>query len=240
MSVPNFEDRDREPANAADDAVPHLEVIATQADRIADLEDNLNEACSKLVSDYHEFSWPDMPIQLRKRFGIGPLYINAIRCKECGWYVRSRNRHDFRTCKCGKSGVDGGSFYGRRIGDSCEDIIVPFTNLTEEEGGFGDITGHKFNLLDLCTSHIDPEAVEYLNSSIDNCTYYPFPGSVTDMECGWLLCFSGQMYGELEDGVCEFPSALRYILEYALGLGFEYIRFDEATDELEGLKSYDW
>ena len=78
------------------------------------------------TTDYHDFTWPDMPIELRKKLNTGPIYINAIRCKECEYFVRSRNQHDFRTCKCGSSAVDGGSFYTKVMGDP-EIITVMFT-----------------------------------------------------------------------------------------------------------------
>ncbi|MDQ0057866.1 DUF7695 domain-containing protein [Paenibacillus harenae] len=41
---------------------------------------------------------------------------NAIRCKHCHNEVSSEDKNDFRICKCGKVGVDGGYDYLRRIG----------------------------------------------------------------------------------------------------------------------------
>lgn len=32
----------------------------------------------------------------------------GIICKNCGEFLISRHRHDFKLCKCGKVGIDGG------------------------------------------------------------------------------------------------------------------------------------
>ena len=37
----------------------------------------------------------------------------AITCLDCGDTIRSRSRHDFRTCNCGSIFVDGGTDYFR-------------------------------------------------------------------------------------------------------------------------------
>lgn len=39
------------------------------------------------------------------------MYVNAIRCEECGYTIFSRARHDFRSCECGKVSIDGGLDY---------------------------------------------------------------------------------------------------------------------------------
>lgn len=85
------------------------------------------------VTDYHDFTWPACSVEHRKRFGVGNLYINAAICSICMYFVRSRNRHDFRACKCGNLKVDGGSQYARRIGDSSTyvNVIVPFDTVEE-------------------------------------------------------------------------------------------------------------
>lgn len=64
----------------------------------------------------------------REKFNIGDLFINAAVCRECQAYVRSLHRHSYRTCPCGKTGVDGGSWYARRIGnpDDMIDVIEFF------------------------------------------------------------------------------------------------------------------
>lgn len=66
-----------------------------------------------LVRDYHDFCTKATPKAERDSSGVGDLWINAITCKKCNEYVRSRNLHDFRYCKCGSCFVDGGSYYQR-------------------------------------------------------------------------------------------------------------------------------
>ena len=42
---------------------------------------------------------------------------NSIRCKKCGTVLESNYTHDFKMCKCGSVGIDGGHMYLRRIGN---------------------------------------------------------------------------------------------------------------------------
>ena len=42
---------------------------------------------------------------------------NELECKKCGDIIYSRNRHDFKYCKCGSVAVDGGMDYLRRVGN---------------------------------------------------------------------------------------------------------------------------
>ena len=49
--------------------------------------------------------------------------INSGKCTKCGEILVSVHRHDFRTCRCDESFIDGGFDY-RRCGGS----IVPFKN----------------------------------------------------------------------------------------------------------------
>lgn len=53
---------------------------------------------------------------------------NAIRCLDCGEVLESLYRHDFRMCRCGSCGVDGGLDYLRRLGDPGH-----YAELAEEE-----------------------------------------------------------------------------------------------------------
>lgn len=69
------------------------------------------------VVDYNNFTTQATPKSERDRLGVGDWYINAVECTKCGDTPRSRNRHDFRYCKCGSIAVDGGSWYLRRVGD---------------------------------------------------------------------------------------------------------------------------
>jgi len=66
----------------------------------------------------------------REKFNIGNIFINAAVCKKCGDYIRSKNRHDFKSCKCGAVIVDGGSWYCKRMGEEEDriDIIEEFIN----------------------------------------------------------------------------------------------------------------
>ena len=42
------------------------------------------------------------------------IMTNKIRCKKCGDVIESEYTHDFKMCKCGAVGVDGGHDYLRR------------------------------------------------------------------------------------------------------------------------------
>lgn len=56
-----------------------------------------------------------------------PLEIilrNSARCLDCGDEVESTHRHDFKWCRCGKLGVDGGHDYIRRIGSFGTDTSI--------------------------------------------------------------------------------------------------------------------
>lgn len=66
------------------------------------------------ITDYHDFTTLDTPKADRRRLGVGDIYLNAARCLTCEDVPRSRNRHDFRNCRCGAIAVDGGSWYCRR------------------------------------------------------------------------------------------------------------------------------
>jgi hypothetical protein len=58
----------------------------------------------------------------RRKFDIGDIFINAAVCKKCNSYIRSINRHDYKMCDCHAIGVDGGSWYAKRMGQE-EDMI---------------------------------------------------------------------------------------------------------------------
>ncbi len=86
------------------------------------------------ATDYHNFSWRGCSLEHRKRLGIGNIYVNAAICKLCGWFVRSRNRHDNVSCHCGSLSVDGGSYYAKRTGnpENYTDVIELFENTDKE------------------------------------------------------------------------------------------------------------
>ena len=60
---------------------------------------------------------------------IGDIRINRIQCLLCKDTITSLTRHDFVVCKCGKSFVDGGSWYQRSGGDKIKDLTVYYKDL---------------------------------------------------------------------------------------------------------------
>ena len=54
------------------------------------------------------------------------IIINKIKCRICGDIIESESIHDFKRCKCGAVGVDGGHHYLRRIGnpDDREELSI--------------------------------------------------------------------------------------------------------------------
>lgn len=44
------------------------------------------------------------------------LIQNEAKCLKCGDIVFSAHRHDFKSCSCGATSVDGGMAYVRRVG----------------------------------------------------------------------------------------------------------------------------
>lgn len=43
--------------------------------------------------------------------------VTALKCLKCEDIIWSRHVHDFRTCSCGASSIDGGRYYSRVLGD---------------------------------------------------------------------------------------------------------------------------
>lgn len=83
------------------------------------------------TTDYHTFTTKDTPEKERRRLNVGDLWINAVKCLGCGETIRSKNRHDYRTCQCGQVSVDGGSMYAKRSfkeGAKWEDLTEEFTD----------------------------------------------------------------------------------------------------------------
>lgn len=64
--------------------------------------------------DYHNFTTIKTSKEERRKLYVGNIYCNQARCLLCNDVIRSKNRHDFVTCKCGNLSVDGGSWYIRR------------------------------------------------------------------------------------------------------------------------------
>lgn len=84
-----------------------------------------------MTTDYHDFVTRDTPQHERRRLNIGDIWTNAATCNKCGDTVRSKNRHDFATCSCGATSVDGGSWYARRAGSDFTDASEPFADVQE-------------------------------------------------------------------------------------------------------------
>jgi hypothetical protein len=91
-----------------------------------------------MATDYHDFTKYETPKNFRKSLNVGDIWINAAICHKCAEYVRSRNVHDFVTCRCGNISVDGGSYYAKRsfedrTGSSWTDIVVPYKESTNAD-----------------------------------------------------------------------------------------------------------
>lgn len=67
--------------------------------------------------DYADFTYIDMPAAKRKTLDVGNIFLNQGVAKCCGWVLRSKNRHHVAVCQCGKSSIDGGSWYIKVTGD---------------------------------------------------------------------------------------------------------------------------
>ena len=87
------------------------------------------------MTDYHDFVTKDTPMSDRRKLNIGDLWINAAKCLICNETIRSRNQHDFVTCKCGNVSVDGGSWYARRVfkTEEYEDILDAFSEVSDDQ-----------------------------------------------------------------------------------------------------------
>lgn len=88
--------------------------------------------------DYVDFTPYDSTPEYRAKVGVGDIFINQVKhnVPECGWYIRSKNRHHYNTCKCGQLSIDGGSFYTKLVGDinNVEYHVVKYKNLSKEDG----------------------------------------------------------------------------------------------------------
>jgi len=63
---------------------------------------------------YYEKFDINTSVEIRRKYDIGDIFINEIKCNHCGDIIRSENRHDYKSCSCNKISVDGGSWYAKR------------------------------------------------------------------------------------------------------------------------------
>ena len=87
------------------------------------------------MSDYHDFTNIDTPKEERRKVNVGDIYINAAKCLKCEDEIRSKNRHDYVTCKCGNVSVDGGSWYCKRAfkTNEYENKIIEYKDVEDHE-----------------------------------------------------------------------------------------------------------
>lgn len=52
------------------------------------------------------------------------IVANRVQCLVCNDIIESRYRHDFVTCSCGDTSVDGGKDYQRILGSNWKDMSV--------------------------------------------------------------------------------------------------------------------
>lgn len=78
--------------------------------------------------DYVDFTTIDTSVADRERLDVGEIFLNQGIAKCCNWTIRSKNRHHMASCRCGKSFIDGGSWYVR-IGGNVELHTVLYKNL---------------------------------------------------------------------------------------------------------------
>jgi len=86
-----------------------------------------------MTTDYHEFCFRGTPKEKRTRLNIGDIYVNGATCHMCDWFIRSRNKHDYVSCRCGNVSVDGGSWYAKRNfkTDAFTNVIEYFDDVEE-------------------------------------------------------------------------------------------------------------
>ena len=80
---------------------------------------------SKAV-DYQKFCPQGTSKEERRRLNVGDIFSNSIRCKLCKQKIRSKNKHDYVTCKCGTCSVDGGSHYTRYGGGENAELLIEY------------------------------------------------------------------------------------------------------------------
>ena len=59
------------------------------------------------------------------------LEVCAIECPDCGDIVFSRTNHDYRSCTCGASAIDGGFEYTKVVGSAKTFVLKIVQNKTD-------------------------------------------------------------------------------------------------------------
>ena len=70
---------------------------------------------------YQEYCPIDCSVEHRRKYNVGDVFENKAKCLPCGEVIMSKHKHDFVWCSCGKLGVDGGSWYCKRLYQNVED-----------------------------------------------------------------------------------------------------------------------
>lgn len=69
------------------------------------------------------------PEAIRRKYNIGDIFLNQVKCLSCGDVITSQNQHDFVWCSCKNVAVDGGSWINRRLFNAAnmvEEMTVPY------------------------------------------------------------------------------------------------------------------
>lgn len=61
--------------------------------------------------DYQDYVNIDSPPEVREMYWIGDIWLNQWQCMRCLDVIRSKNKHDMRTCRCWASTIDWWSWY---------------------------------------------------------------------------------------------------------------------------------
>lgn len=92
--------------------IPGIEVSELQSVELSSLEDPV-----AVVIDPDDYYYLSTGKAIIRNSGI---------CQACGDHIESRSRHDYKTCSCGKSSVDGGDAYLRSSGSVIDTSLIFF------------------------------------------------------------------------------------------------------------------
>ncbi len=67
-----------------------------------------------------------MATKTGKKVKVEPYQHTGLVCTHCGTFIYSRAGHDFISCTCGKSSIDGGFGYVRVVGNEEDYALVNF------------------------------------------------------------------------------------------------------------------